>query len=458
MTPDSALLDDLLRDWLPKQRWFGGKGRAIATLVSDVREIRTGDPATWLALVTIGYADGRRDVYSVPLTTRTSSDDRHAHALIGEVGRAEHLLAFDALLDRDAAALWAELLEQNTDLGWLRFIRSGDATVPTGVPGDILSGEQSNSSVIYGDEAITKFFRRLEDGVNPDVEIHEALVESGNPHVARFVGHATVRLDGFTATLSMTQQFLPVASDGWSLATTSVRDLFAEGDLHADEVGGDFAGEAHRLGAATASVHTDLARAMGSGPAGAGWAGDLAGAMRERLAEALPVVPGLGPHVAALHTAYDAVASVEGPVTLQRIHGDLHLGQALRSTAGWTLLDFEGEPAKPITVRRRPDSALRDVAGMLRSFDYASWSLLLGGGADPQLQYRATEWADRNRDAFCAGYAEASGTDPRGQDALLTAYEADKAVYEAVYETRNRPSWVTIPLHSLSRTGDGRRS
>jgi len=249
----------------------------------------------------------------------------------------------------------------------------------------------------------------------------------------------------------MAQAFLPVASDGWALALASVRDLYAEGDLHPDEVGGDFAGEAHRLGAATASVHADLARVLPATPADDSWLVDTAAQMRARLDAACRVVPELTEHAAALRATYDAFATASAAITLQRIHGDLHLGQVLRTAAGWTILDFEGEPARPLAERTRPSTPLRDVAAMLRSFDYAARSLLLDGQEDSQLAYRAGEWSDRNRAAFCDGYGEESGQDPRAVPELLRALEADKAVYETVYEARNRPGWLSIPLRSLDR-------
>ncbi|HEY7045488.1 MAG TPA: aminoglycoside phosphotransferase, partial [Nocardioidaceae bacterium] len=159
----------------------------------------------------------------------------------------------------------------------------------------------------------------------------------------------------------------------------------------------------------------------------------------------------LEPLAAGLRATYDAFAEAASEVSLQRIHGDLHLGQALRTSHRWVLIDFEGEPMADLDDRRRPDSTLRDIAGMLRSFEYAGHHRVVEAGYQPQLSYRASEWTQRNRDAFLAGYAEAADHDPREHEVPLRAFEADKAVYEAVYEARNRPAWLPIPLATLSR-------
>jgi maltokinase len=285
------------------------------------------------------------------------------------------------------------------------------------------------------------------------------LTALGARNIARLLGSLTADVDGEPTSLAMLQEFMTTATDGWELAKTSVRDLMAEADLHASEAGGDFAGEAERLGAAAADVHADLAEAFGTGVL----AGDdivaRAEAMHTRLDSALAVVPELAKVEHTLRSAFDAFSALGAlgtpakPLMTQRIHGDLHLGQVLRTVHRFVLLDFEGEPVASLAVRREFDSPLRDVASMLRSFDYAARHQLVDSPATAQLEYRADEWARRNRDAFRAGYAEASGQDLDSHDAALRGFEADKAVYEAVYEARHRPSWLPIPLASLARLG-----
>jgi maltokinase len=249
----------------------------------------------------------------------------------------------------------------------------------------------------------------------------------------------------------MAQTFLQNSTEGWATATASVRDLYAEADLHADEVGGDFAGEAFRLGVATAEVHQALARTLQTATLDAKELSALSDGMRARLDRAAAEVEALQPYADRLREAFDDLAGLDEPVAVQRVHGDFHLGQVMRTLTGWKLLDFEGEPARPLEERRALDSPIKDVAGMLRSFDYAARHLLADHAPDPRLEYRAVEWADRNREAFCKGYADAAGYDPRDQAVLLRAFETDKAVYEVVYEARNRPAWLPIPMSAIER-------
>jgi maltokinase len=192
-------------------------------------------------------------------------------------------------------------------------------------------------------------------------------------------------------------------------------------------------------------VHTALARALPTVTLGPAQLQPLVDSMVERLDAATQAVPALRPYAPNLRSAFEAVAQLgaEGRTwTAQRIHGDLHLGQCLRSPAGqWTLIDFEGEPAKSLAERRMPQPTVRDVAGMLRSFDYAAHSVRPG----------VPGWAETCRAAYCSGYAEAGGGDPRHDPVLLRAYETDKAVYEVVYEARHRPDWLPVPLSAIRR-------
>jgi maltokinase len=450
-----SALTDLLQDWMPHQRWFGGKGREWADVSEDGFLLDQADPVLSVHRVRVTYVDGGSETYLVPLSWREHPLDELASAFVGAVpGKDRENYAYDAMRDRDSTPPWLFHLVNASTVGPMHFHPAGVAYIPEGVPGDIVSTEQSNTSLVYGQEAILKLFRRLEPGLNPDVEVHAALRRTENQHIAPLLGH--IEIDDTDpanppATVAMLQTFVPNASDGWRLATASVRDLYAEGDLHADEVGGDFAGESERLGTATASVHADMAAVLPTEPAAPDWYATVARQMSERLTAAIDVVPQLAEHADGLRALYASVADSAEPVVRQRVHGDLHLGQVLRTATGWIMLDFEGEPARPLAARRELDSPLRDVAGMLRSFDYAARHMLVEQPDDPQRAYRAQEWAVRNRMAFCTGYSNASGLDPCGESPLLRAFEADKAVYECVYEARNRPHWLMIPLDSLSR-------
>jgi maltokinase len=458
-------LTPLVAHWIPQQRWFAGKGRAVSTVaIRALTALTEALPEVVIWLVDVEYADGWTETYQLPLVARAEPVAYLEHVLLGTVTTEDGARwIYDALHDKEVTGVFVDDVRKDAAPGPVRFDRYVDATeLPLDLPSLVLTGEQSNTSLVYGDQAILKVFRRLEPGINPDIEIHQALSELGAKHIARLLGSMTAELPSGDAgppqpvSLGMLQEYMHTASNGWDLAKISVRDLMAEGDLHADEAGGDFAAEAERLGTATAAVHADLAIAFGTDVMPSDQLRRRATAMHGRLDDALTVVPELAAVEAGLRATFDAVtelADTDRAVATQRIHGDLHLGQALRTARRWIVLDFEGEPVAPLADRRAFDSPLRDIAGMLRSFDYAARHQIVDM-PNPQLSYRASEWSERNRDAFCTGYAEASGHDPRADDVLLRGFEADKAVYEAVYETRHRPSWVRIPIASLTRLVD----
>ncbi|MEO7263155.1 MAG: hypothetical protein ABI047_18170 [Jatrophihabitantaceae bacterium] len=454
MRVEATEVSRVLRDWLGHQRWFAGKSREstvqarlLATLADQPHLVQI-----WLA--DVSYAEVVEH-YQVPLVMRTEAVEQLTHALVGSVSDADGgppIEIYDALHDKEVTGLWLQAMAQQSTVDGVSFVR---VVTPEEIPvlelSLALTSEQSNTSLVFGDVAILKVFRRLEAGLNPDIEIHAALGQLGGRHIARLMGYVSAELDSETWSLAMLQEFMTTASDGWQLATSSVRDLMAEADLHAEEAGGDFAAEAHRLGVSTAEVHADLAAAFGATMLDKAELADRAAAMNARLTAALAEVPELSEVADGLRQAYADFGELPGQVLAQRVHGDLHLGQVLRTSHRWVILDFEGEPAKSILDRQANDSPIRDVAGMLRSFDYAARHQLIDMGSTPQSEFRAAEWAERNRSAFCAGYCQGGGQDPEEAAVLLRAFEADKAVYESVYEARNRPHWLPIPLASLHR-------
>jgi maltokinase len=466
MSEEATFAEELtphLPEWLARQRWFGAKGRPVDRVEVVTRTTLTDvEPLLDLLVLAVSFTDGTpTQQYQLLLGRRTEVHGELEHHLIG---RVEGLCAFDALGDRDATAWLLEAIRTGRTVGDVRFVPEPGAELAPPGPGRVMSAEQSNSSVVFGEQSILKLFRRISPGVNPDVEMHRALRRVGSNEVAALQGAIEGVLDGGPAMLAMLQNFAGNAADGWAMALASVRDLFAEADLRADEVGGDFASEATRIGETVAAVHAELAQALGTAerdPAG------LAEVWRARLDAAVGEAPVLAPYAEPIRAVYDAVGALTEPVPAHRVHGDLHLGQLLRAPQHWLILDFEGEPSAPLDERRRPDSPLRDVAGMLRSFDYAAFYQLLA--SDPKafapdrtghspLLWHAKEWTARNRDAFCDGYAARAGVDPRDHGPLLRAFELDKAVYEVVYETRSRPAWAPIPLSSIKRLTSGANS
>ncbi len=427
-------LGGLLRDWLPRQRWFAGKDRPVAELaLLSMTELF---PGCLHLLVHTGHgpvpAPGGTppagDCYQLLLTVRERPAPHLGRALVGRVreGPLAGRTVYDALHDPRTAQLLLERLRHPGTVGPLRFERDPARQVPAGLVPRLLDAEQSNSSLVYGDAFILKLFRRIQPGVNPDLEVPGALARQGCDRVPAPVAWLRTTRP-YQATLGVLQPFLPDADDGWTLALAAL----GRGD--------DFTAEAHALGRATADVHLALASAFPAAPAGQNTR--TAAAMSERLTAAAHCVPALGPHVAGLRGAFAALAGCDCGPPDQRVHGDLHLGQVLRAGRDWFVIDFEGEPSRPLSERRSAHSPVRDIAGMLRSFDYAA----------RQRRPWRPEWALRCREAYCAGYASRAGWDPREKHGLLRAYETDRAVYEVLYEARHRPDWLPVPMAAIER-------
>jgi maltokinase len=431
-------LGRLLPDFLPRQRWYGAAERQLESVsVVDSDVLREDDPGLLWALAEVVFADGDSSIYQVPVGLRPLEETQRflegkGRAFLGDADtNSGPVLVYDALVDPDLAL---HLLHHVAPAEEAHLVRA-------------LNVEQSNTSIIYDERLILKLFRRVHDGPNPDVEVTEALTGVGFTHVSSPV--AAWRRDG--RDLAVVRTFLAGATDGWHLALTSLRDLY---DRRGDPAlaGGDFAPEAARLGEITAEMHLALAKAFGAEPADPSeWVdamhADLARVASDRF------------DAAAIATRYERARSVADAGRALRIHGDFHLGQTMRTDSGWYVLDFEGEPALPLDVRRRPSSPLRDAAGMLRSFHYAAQVGLIerGDDVDDELAALAGAWEARNAGAFVDGYLSVPGVedllppDPADRAALLDAFVLAKAVYEVGYELAYRPDWVEIPLVAVER-------
>ena len=493
-----SALADLLSAWLPAQRWFAGGARMCQVdITSDVRLTDAGAEGTEVPelrhLMADAWLGQEKVTYQVPVGIRTQMPARLAAAEIGRL--PDGRIAYDGTADPHlTAALLRGIAEQRT-AGPLRFAAEPGAIIDATAAGRTLPPLASNTSIVFGDSAILKLLRRPFTGHHPDLEVPAALARNGSHLVAAPLGWIDMpgRGGGEPAVLAILSVYFPHSTDGWSLATASLRAP--------DQ---DFATQAQLLGEATAKLHAELAAAFGTGVLARHTLADLTGAMQTELSKAITIVPSLREHEMTVRACYEALAGTRADIEVQRIHGDYHLAQVLgtdrvdpgadelpaprrrpdlpahprrpdlpahprgpdlpapRRRLGprgdeppappgrWVVLDFEGEPSVPLARRRSFAPALRDVAGMLRSFDYAARHEALRRPADRPLADAASVWVKRCQDAFCSGYGRITGCDPRTSGPLLRALILQKAVYEAVYEARHRPDWLPIPVAAIA--------
>lgn len=428
-------LGSYLMDFLPVQRWFGAKDKTLESVdVEYVEPLTDSFPLLFQVVAAATLSDGTTDRYHVLVGCRP----------MGEVaefleGGSEFTIGE---LDTDLGSSYAYEASRDPELA-RRIWRIAAPHLEEPEHVRQVTTEQSNTSLIYDDRHILKIYRRLVEGPNPDVEIAEALWRKGFQSIPEPLGEWMLD-DVHVGTV---RRYLVGGTDGWAMALTSLRDLLGSGGAPS-RAGGDFSAESSRLGEMTGQLHVALVEAFGFER---GSASVWADAMEEQL-DRVPL-PEIDPQAAL--EVFRRLRQIEDPGPAIRVHGDFHLGQVMRTDEGWFVIDFEGEPARTPVERRRRSSPLKDVAGMLRSFQYAARTAL--ATADRRAESQASAWEQRNRRAFLDGYlgiAHQGGlipSDVASYETVLRAFELDKAIYEVGYEQSHRPQWVDIPLDAVGR-------
>ena len=454
---DLHFLDGLvLLGTIASQRWFGGKSRDVLDArVLDAGVVPGGPPILAFTIVEVRYGLQTHDLYNLPLGFRRSDDDWDQQAVVAETGG---WIAYDATADPELVRRIVELVRagESLDLGEAMIVFSGSETLPAAIETVRPMGvEQSNSSLVLDERLALKLYRRIEPGLNPELELLRFLTYRDFPHVAALEGYASYEGRPLEATLAILQRFVPSRGDGWKLALETLGS--EPGWLPA---------HARRLGEVTAALHN----ALSSDPTDPHFAPEepstesialLSASIDEEIEQvfaSLPDIEALAPLAGRGEDVRDRLRTLTyiGQVgRMIRHHGDYHLGQALwTDEEDWLILDFEGEPTRSVSERRRKRSPLRDVAGMLRSFAYAASASVIQRGVDPP-----EGWEEECRSEFLAGYLAdmEPALLPPGEQAiarLLTIFELEKAVYELRYELDNRPDWVGIPVAGITRLID----
>jgi maltose alpha-D-glucosyltransferase/alpha-amylase len=505
--------------FLERQRWFAGKARAVAgARFVDWATLRRGAHPSFLTIVEVQYLDGERERYVLPLAMASGEhadlvEEQHGHAIVSRVTGARKGILYDGLYDDDTCSTLLAVMQHGREIGLrdgsVRSMRAGAALPhiePATAPIRRGAPDQSNTSVMFGWQLILKLFRRVEPGTNPDVEIGGFLTARGFDRIPPLLDSLTYHHDGGVSSMAMLQPFIPNQGNAWQVTVETMGRYFegaslgaaheAEGSearawiaspdaqppAHVLEEIGTYLSTAGVLGRRTGELHVALA-SDAQDPAFAPefyTAEELKGtssAMRAHAEEqlrfleaALPSLDdrrqGLARELLAARDSllhrFDALRDIRSRVRRIRCHGDYHLGQVLVTEGDVVILDFEGEPARPVGERRAKTSPLRDIAGMLRSFSYAALT-----GLDAVTQTRPDDierlapWAAAWETWVSAGFlrayfaatrhADLLPSDSDDLEVLLSAFTVDKALYELGYELNNRPDWVHVPLTGLLR-------
>jgi len=427
-----------LIEFVTAQRWFASKLRDVThASVVDRAMLRDADPSLELQLVEIRFDTGTHETYQL-LTNGgldALSDPRQVRELVHMIRSGVKLPADEGIVEfgpvEGIAAVGQELREARA-----------------------IDTEQSNTSIVFDEELILKVFRRLEPGINPELELLRFLTERGFENIAQLAGWYAYSGRPMDTTLGILQRFIPGGEDGWEFALDA---------MHSDTE--RFMGTLRRLGEVTGRMHSVL----GSEPDDPNFApeapsseslGLLTATIDDEIESVFLELPDGNDDVAPIRGRGEEVrerlrlwTQVGDIGRVIRHHGDFHLGQTLWCDDDWVILDFEGEPARALPERRRKRSPLRDVAGMLRSFAYAATASGILRGSEPP-----DGWEARARHEFLEGYRETvdhvlvpSGS---AMDKLLAVFELEKSVYELRYELNNRPDWVKIPVAGIVRMLD----
>ena len=496
-------LEELLAHWLPRQRWYPRKGDSAhddQVVIDGELQLPSANPAVRFRVlfVRVGPADSSL-LLQIPLSLHSPEQLEGTGVLknkaphqAGFIGRVEGVSVYDGLGDRAFLQAWLDLLDDSlqsdvsaatssaTSAAGATYANSGAGTDTAAAAAGLRSWvhpewadlnsagrglgavskvrvvgtEQSNTSVIFeldGRPVIAKIFRVLHPGDHPEREIGAAL--AGLPGGRRVHQVPALRLAVKTSlkdtTLFVVHDFVPAALDGWTVALAAIAE------------GADFSLRAHGIGETLAHVHRGLAESLGTHDQDAASTVSYIDSLSARLRASWDLVGfAVGPYGQQLEDVLARLNQINFLPPLQRIHGDLHLGQLLHQAtagddAGWYVLDFEGEPLRPLAERSRADVVLRDVAGMLRSFDYAGAQATATGTTS---RAAAAVWVENSSTAFIAGYDSASGSRIDKDSALFMALWLDKALYEIAYELQNRPDWVWVPVNAVRELFETRES